>query len=198
MALAEIIQKIEADAQAQAQGILNQAQVQAQAILHQAQAEAQAVHEQIVQQGKSMAAQKKLQELQLAQLEARKEILTEKHQAINQAMELALDKLAQLPPPEYRQLLKGILLALPLAGNEEIIPCAEDASRIGQDFIRQVNDERRKKGLPADLKLAQEQRPCKGGLIVRQGKVELNYSFDAIIRSNQEELEAQLAKILFP
>ena len=48
------------------------------------------------------------------------------------------------------------------------------------------------------LTMAEETRPMAGGLILRDGRVETNCSFEALIRLQQGALSAEVAKVLFP
>ena len=48
------------------------------------------------------------------------------------------------------------------------------------------------------LTLAEESRPMAGGLILRDGRVETNCSFEVLIRLQRGALSAEVAQVLFP
>lgn len=49
----------------------------------------------------------------------------------------------------------------------------------------------------AALTLAEETQPMDGGFVLRDGRVEVNCTFDALIRLQRNELAGQAAKVLF-
>ena len=51
--------------------------------------------------------------------------------------------------------------------------------------------------LPAMLTLAQETREMDGGLILRDGQVEVNCAFETQLRVLREDMTAEVAAILF-
>lgn len=48
------------------------------------------------------------------------------------------------------------------------------------------------------LTLSEETRPMAGGLILRDGRVETNCSFEVLIRLQRGALSAEVAQVLFP
>ena len=48
------------------------------------------------------------------------------------------------------------------------------------------------------LTLAEESRPMAGGLILRDGRVETNCSFEVLIHLQRDALSAEVARVLFP
>lgn len=50
----------------------------------------------------------------------------------------------------------------------------------------------------AMLTLSEETRPMQGGFILKNGRIEVNCTFDAMIRSEREQTAGAVAKLLFP
>ena len=50
----------------------------------------------------------------------------------------------------------------------------------------------------AMLTVSEEARPIRGGFILRDGRIEINCAFDALIRAEREQTAGAVAKLLFP
>ncbi len=197
MPLDKIVEKIKGDAQAEANALTAEAQAAAKKYTNQAKVELEAQCKQLLAEGKEQASREKQQQLQIATLDIRKQVLAEKQALIAKVFEQALQELQQLDKEKYTSILKNMLTKYPLEGDEEIIVSKSDRQRLGDGFITQLNQELKKQKKKGSCKWAEEQRPLKGGFIIRRGKIEANYSFESLLKSQQEELEQEVAQILF-
>jgi V/A-type H+-transporting ATPase subunit E len=197
VALSEIVAKISGDARAEAQALIAQAEAQAQQYISRAQAEIEAQCRQLLSQGEQQAARRKKQRLQIASLEVRKQILAQKQALITQVFDQALQELERLDDKKYASIINNMLANYPLVGDEEIIVSDTDRRRLGEGFIAQLNQRLKSQGKKGGCKWFEEQRPLKGGVIIRRGKIEANCSFESLLKSQQEDLEQKIARILF-
>ena len=195
--------QIDADVQKEIDAALDQARAQAQEIEARYESQAQTQAEAIRRKGEQDAALRQERLVDVAKLEARKTLLAAKQDMVGQAFDLALKKLLELPDQEYIALLAKLAVAASRTGREQVIFSQKDRSRYGKQAVTMANDMLAKKAGPrADesagrLTLAEESRPMAGGLILRDGRVETNCSFEVLIHLQRDALSAEVARALF-
>lgn len=199
----KITGQIDADVQKEIDAALDQARAQAREIEARYDSQAQTQAEAIRRRGEQDAALRQERLVDVARLEARKTILAAKQDMVGQAFDLALKKLLELPDQEYIALLAKLAVAASRTGHEQVIFSQKDRSRYGKQAVTMANDMLAKKAGPrADesagrLTLAEESRPMAGGLILRDGRVETNCSFEVLIHLQRDALSAEVARALF-
>ena len=90
----------------------------------------------------------------------------------------ALNQLSELPDEEYVGLLAGLAAEASSTGREEVILSQKDRARYGKQVVTQAN-ERLGDG---HLTLSVQTRPIRGGLILSDGDVEVNCTFETLVR----------------
>lgn len=199
----KITGQIDADVQKEIDAALDQARAQAQEIQDRYASQAQTQAEAIRRKGEQDAALRQERLVDVAKLEARKTILAAKQELVGQAFDLALKKLLELPDQEYISLLAKLAVSASRTGREQVILSQKDRSRYGKQAVTMANDMLAKKAGPRAaqtdgmLTLAEESRPMAGGLILRDGKVETNCSFEVLIHLQRDALSAEVARALF-
>lgn len=198
--------------------ILDDAENTAKEIKAQAEIEAQAIRENFAQKAKTDASEilskgKKLSDERcerlsgVAGLEARKMLLRTKQQMIDVAFREAITKLCAQEGEEYVNMLTSLILSATISGNEEIIMSEEDRAKYGKSVVSLAN----KKLSEGDgilktagklirgegLTLSDETREIEGGLILKEGTLEIDASFKTIISQLRDELAGDVANILF-
>lgn len=200
----KITGQIDADVQKEIDAALDQARAQAQEIETRYASQAEAQAEAIRRKGEQDAALRQERLVDVARLEARKTLLAAKQDMVGQAFDLALKKLLELPDQEYIALLAKLAVAASRTGREQVILSQKDRSRYGKQAVTMANDMLAKKAGPRAaesagmLTLAGESRPMAGGLILRDGRVETNCSFEVLIHLQRDALSAEVARVLFP
>ncbi len=197
MALEDILRKIEEDARREADKILSEARARAEEILQGAEREAEQTRQNLLEEARREAQTHKSRLISMAQLDMRKEILQEKQSLIDQVFQRALERLVGMEDEEYRELIREMLKQLVEHGDEEIILCERDKSRISQGFMQALNKELESEGKLGKLTIAEETGDFSGGFILRRGKIELNNSFDALLQAAKGEMKTELSQILF-
>lgn len=199
----KITGQIDADVQKEIDAALDQARAQAQEIEARYASQAEAQAEAIRRKGEQDAALRQERLVDVAKLEARKTLLAAKQDMVGQAFDLALKKLLELPDQEYIALLAKLAVAASRTGHEQVIFSQKDRSRYGKQAVTMANDMLAKKAGPRAaesagmLTLAEESRPMAGGLILRDGRVETNCSFEVLIHLQRDALSAEVARALF-
>ena len=222
----KITARIQADAQAEASQILQEGEKRAAAIKagYQAQEEQEAAA--LRQEGEA-AAQRQLERLESAAgMEARQQLLGAKQACLEEAFARAQEKLLALPDAEYADLLAKIAVKAAKTGREEVILNARDRQRVGTQVVSRANALLAQAAAPSAAKelkgskagdilskvvtganaliqgtalltLAEETREMAGGLILRDGNVELNCAFETQLRVLRDSMAADVAAILF-
>ena len=199
----KITGQIDADVQKEIDAALDQARAQAQEIETRYASQAEAQAEAIRRKGEQDAALRQERLVDVARLEARKTLLAAKQDMVGQAFDLALKKLLELPDQEYIALLAKLAVAASRTGREQVIFSQKDRSRYGKQAVTMANEMLAKKAGPRAaesagmLTLAGESRPMAGGLILRDGRVETNCSFEVLIHLQRDALSAEVARALF-
>ena len=222
----KITARIEADAQAEVEEILRSAREKAEEIRagYEAQAKAEAAD---AAQSREKAAQQRLERLEgAAEMEAKRQTLAAKQACIDETFAKAQADLLALPEEKYAELLAKLAVKAAKTGREEIILSSRDRERVGTKVVAKANAMLAQAAAPdlpeelqasragsviakvvtganallqgtAMLTLADETREMEGGLILRDGNVEVNCAFETQLRVLRETMAADIAAILF-
>jgi V/A-type H+-transporting ATPase subunit E len=190
-----VIDKILADAGAEAEKITKEAQQKEAAQQANLAAQLQQYNKQTDSLAQKAAKDEESHILAAARMEIAKEFLAEKRKILDEIFELSRRQLQSLPDDQYRNLITKLLLEAVETGDEEVI-VDKNEYRIDQQFIDQIN-QRLSSGEKANLRLSQDRADIEGGFILRRGKIKTNVSFDVLLAHARKELEIELAKELF-
>ena len=190
----KITARIGQDSQAEIDALLAEAKTQAADITAKARAEAQAVGDEVMAQGRKAAAEREERLASVAQLECRKAELAAKQEVIEEAFRLAHKKLLDLPQDKYVALLVKLAVQASTTGKEKLIFSQADRAKVGKAVVTAANEKLAKGAM---LTLSEETRPMDGGFILSDGAVEVNCTFDTLIRLQRGALAGQVAKVLF-
>jgi V/A-type H+-transporting ATPase subunit E len=195
MEATQVVDKILADAKAEAQKIKKQTNASEAA-------EQAKLNEQLDEYKKQteILAKKAGQDeeshiLAAARMDIAKQLLAEKRKILDEVFEQARLQLQNLPEQDYRSLCTKLMIEAVETGDEEVIVDKND-NRINQDFIDQVNRQLSSKG-KGELKLSEQKQDIGAGFILKRGKIKTNVSLDVLLEQARKELEIDLAKELF-
>lgn len=222
----KITARIQADAKAEAGQILQEGEKRAAAVKADYQARAEKEAKALRQEGED-AARRQLERMESAAgMEARQQLLSAKQAYLEEAFAKAQKKLLALPDEEYAALLAKMAVQAARTGREEIILNAKDRQRVGSQVVSKANALLAQAAAPAAAKemkgskagdllskvvtganaliqgtalltLAEETREMAGGLILRDGSVEINCAFETQLRVLRDSMAADVAAILF-
>ena len=190
----KITGRINEDTQREIDALMADARREADEIAARYQAQARQESADIVERGRKAAAEREERLASVAQLEARKLELSAKQEMLRKAFDAALESLLTLPEEKYVALLADLAVRAARTGREEVILSQKDRTRYGKQAVTAANETLGEKGR---LTLSQETRPIRGGLILSDGDVEVNCTFEALVRLQQGELDRQVARVLF-
>ena len=221
----KITARIEQDSNAEIAAILKDAENQAAEIRSQYEAQAKAETVKAAEAAEKAALERVERMEGAGRMEAKTKILATKQACIDKAFDLAAQQLLGLPEEEYVELLAKLAARSAKTGREEILLNSRDRSAVGTKVVARANQILAKEvapDLPDELKdskagriidkvvtgasallqgtamltLSQETRDITGGLILRDGNVEINCAFETQLRLLREEMSAQVAAVL--
>ncbi len=187
----KIIAHIEADAQAQADAVLGEARQRCEAIKARFDDKAARLYSDRIREGVKACQDQEDSALRISRMEARKSVLSVKQEMVEKSFDLAVQQIVALPDEKYTAFLANLVKKAGPAGDEEIILNAADRARVGEALLKAVNAD------GAKMKLSDEMRDIKGGLILRRGSIETNCSVELLVELCRGELSAKLADVLF-
>ena len=221
----KITARIAEDGRAENDALLAQARAEAAEVTARYQAEAKAAAEEILAQGRRNAEARARHLDSTAQMECRKAVLAAKQDVIEEAFQAAHKKLLELPREQYVALLADLAVKASVTGKEKLIFSAPDRAQVGKAVVMAANEKLAGTAAPklpdasssktkamlnkvitgasavlsgtAMLTLSEETRPMDGGFILSDGAVEVNCTFDTLIRLQRGALAGEVAKVLF-
>ena len=223
----KITQQIQTEAQTEIDGVLEKAREEAAQITARYEAQAQTETAELTAKHQRAAAEREERLISAAQMEARKTALAAKQELVEKAYAQALERLCTLPEEQYVQVLADLLARASSTGQEEVIFSPQDRERVGRAAVAKANELLAREIAPdlpeeltntkvgaildkvaagvnaivqgtAMLTLSQETRPMRGGFILKNQNVEVNCTFETLVRLQKAETAGAVAKRLFP
>lgn len=130
-----------------------------------------------------------------ARMDLAKEKLSEKRKVLDEVFKQASKEFREMPDDEYREVISNLILKAVETGDEEVI-MDKGESRIDQEFIKEVN-RKLGPGYQGNLRLSEEKDDLEASVILKRGKVKTNLSLKVLLAQAKEELEIELANLLF-
>lgn len=193
----KIKSRILEEARLLAESNVKHAEEEATNILKAASNDAEAKRKQILDKAELEAVEVKKRLIAIAELEGRKQKLKAKQEVIDEAFDLALQKLNNLPDIEYQSIIGKMIANAIETGTEEVLLSSKDKQRLSPSFIDEINKKLSEKGVAGNIRISDETRNINGGFILKSGDIEINNSFESIIRMKRDDIEAEVIKNLF-
>jgi len=191
----QVVEKILADAKAEANKIKKEAQAKEDAEQAKLTKELDEYKRQTELLAKKAGEDEKSHILAAARMDIAKQFLAEKRKILDEVFEQARQQLQNLPDGEYRALIKKLLLDSTETGDEEVVIDTKE-KRIDGEFIKQVNS-KLGSGKKGGLRLSDQKQDIGAGFILKRGKIKTNVSIGVLLDQARKELEVELAKELF-
>ena len=189
----KITKRIEAQAQAEIDRILADAKERADEIHAQAEAQAEAERVALTARNEKVAAEREERLVGAAQMEAKKIVLAARQEQLEKVYAKALETLCSMPDEQYTKTLAALLEQAAPDGRGSVIFAPDIKERIGAATVALANEK-----LKGSLTLAEETRPMQGGFILSKGNVEVNCTFETLVRLQKAETAGAVLKKLFP
>ena len=188
----KITQRIASDAQAEVDRILGDARDEAARITANYRAQADAEAQELADKNERAAAEQEERLISAAQMKASRLQLAAKQEMVEKAYIQALDKLCAMPKEQYVDVLAKLLVEASSNGKEEAVFSKEDREQVGKAAVEKANQISGKQ-----LRLSEETQPIRGGFILKDKNVEVNCTFETLVRLQKAETAGAVAKTLF-
>lgn len=129
-------------------------------------------------------------------LDYRKQLLAAKQEMMKKAKALAMEKLCALSDEDYLALMKKKLIAC-TADGEGSIAVSKDEKLLNGAFLKDVNRELKKTVGKGNVKMISDGRDIQGGFVYIIDGLEINLSLEAQLSEAWQEVETQVAGVLF-
>lgn len=193
----KIIAHIRADGDAEAKKIIDAASKQAEEKRAESFKAALSEYEKLMQAGNAECEDILSGSRRIAEMEAKKSVLSVKQEMISAAFDAAREEIVNMPRDKYTQFLARMAAEAAASGMEEIVLNARDKAEVGKSVCKAANELLSAKGTPGKLTVSEDTADISGGVIVRFGGIETNCSIDALIRQRRSGLSTEVAATLF-
>ncbi|NLD87101.1 MAG: hypothetical protein GX633_02430 [Clostridiales bacterium] len=188
----KIIDRIADSSNAEYEAIIDKAVAEAEEIISQGKKTIEDQCDIIIDEANKESSEIIRRAVSMAYLEARKKKLETKQVVIDKAFTAAVESILSMPANEYQALLVSLAVNAGKDGGE-VIFSASDRTKFGKQVVIAANE----KLNGSSLTLSVETRDIPGGLIVKNGSIEINCDIQALIKFSRDELSIGVAKILF-
>lgn len=187
-----ITSKILKDAEAGKENILAAAEEEKNKILSKKASSANEIAQEILQKAEADAKSKKERVISSAKLKVRNNKLAAKQEIIDEVFEKSINKLTELSKEQFLNFVKNSILSMNLAGKQTLILNETGLKFVDDSFIDELNKE-----VKATIALSKTAGNFKGGFILENNGIEINSTYEALVSSLRDELEFEVAQVLF-
>ena len=195
--IGNLTSKILKDAEVKRDNILAVAEEEKAKILNKKKDEAKTLEATMLEKAKSEAETRKERVISSAELKARNEKLAAKQEVIEEVFSKSVEKLCKLNDREFVKFIKDSILSLDIDGDESLILNNDGQKIVSKEVVEQINTELKAKGLKGEIKISETVGSFRGGFVLEKGGVEVNNTFEALVDSLKDELEFEVAQVLF-
>lgn len=196
MPLESILKKIQDSAAATCEEILSNAEDERTRKINEATQNARQLENQIVEAAKREALPIKSIALSRADSLKRQMILSAKRDLVTAVFNEALKRLSSMDSHEYREMLLE-MISKASKGDERIVLGFDDKTRLGEDFGDVVKKHLKSLGKKDQVTVVFSNDFSGGGFMLQKGGVSWNFTFPAVLSVLRDELEMEVARILF-
>ena len=187
-----ITSKILKDAEAGKENILATATEEKNKIISKKVSSANEIAQEILDKAEVEAKSKKERVISSAKLKVRNNKLAAKQEIIDEVFEKSIDKLTKLSKEEFLNFVKNTISSMNLTGKQTLILIETGLKFVDAAFIEELN-----KKVNAEITLSETAGNFKGGFILENNGIEINSTYEALVSSLRDELEFEVAKVLF-
>ena len=194
--ISTILNKIANNAKEYEKGQRDAAKIAADQVLAEYHRQAQEVSVAILEEAKAQAEAIRQRAISQGGVEERNQFLAARRQAIDKVFTKSLEQLRALSAKELKTFYADQAVQY-ISSDATLILCQKDQEELGSELVQEIENLCKKAGKNCTVTLAKEPGNFLGGFVLREGNIETNCTFEVLNRNAQEELEAQVAQILF-
>ena len=190
--LNNITSKIIKDAEVERESILAKAAEEKSKILAKKEDSANEIAKELLEKAQVEAKSKKERVISGAKLKVRNDKLAAKQQVIDEVFEKSIEKLTKLSKEEFLNFVTEAILSMNLSGKHNLVLNREGLSLVDDNFITELNSK-----INAEIVLSKTTGNFKGGFVLENNGIEINNTYEALVSSLRDDLEFEVAKVLF-
>lgn len=187
-----ITSKILKDAEARKENILATANEDKEKIISKKVSSAEETATEILEKAETEAKSKKERVVSSAKLKVRNNKLAAKQEIIDEVFEKSIEKLTTLSREEFLNFVKNTIVSMNLTGHQTLVLNEAGLEFVDLAFIDELN-----KAVDAEITVSETVGNFKGGFILENNGIEINSTYEALVSSLRDELEFEVAKVLF-
>ena len=191
----QVVEKILAEAKAEAEEIIKSAKDKASVEKAKLDEQLAKYRKETETLAKAAAEDKKMRMLATARMDIGKELLAVKVALLEEVFTKADEQIKALGDQEYQQLIGDLMVKAVETGEEEVV-IGKEESRINEDLVNSINQKLSGES-KGNLRLADDRADIAGGFILRRGKIQVNASTEVLFSEVREQLESELCNELF-
>ena len=195
--LKNLSSKIIEDASIKAETMLKEAKDNGTLMIESKVKSAKVLQLQMLEKAKIEANTTKQRIISSTKLTVRNEKLVAMQEIIDKVFQGALEVLLVINDKQYLELVKRYLLSMQIAGNEELIIPTKFRETFSAEHLAEINTELKASGKIGEMKLSDQDRTVNSGFIVVKNGIEINNTFENLVNSLRDELEAEIVQELF-
>lgn len=192
--LNNLTSKILKDAEERKESILSSAEEEKNKILSKKIAKAKELESEIIQKAEAEAKSKKDRIVSSATLRVRNNKLSAKQDIIQEVFEKSIDSLSSISGDDFLRFVKHSILSLGKIGEQNLILNKDGLDIVDLTFIYDLNQSLGENG---NVKLSPNPGKFRGGFILEKDGIEINNTYEALVSSLKNELEFEVASVLF-
>lgn len=187
-----ITSRILKDAEVRKENILAAAEDEKSKIVSRKENSANEVAKEILEKAEVEAKSKKERIVSGANLKVRNNKLAAKQDVINEVFEKSIDKLEQLSKEDFLNFVKNTITSMNISGKQNLILNKKGLEYVDSAFIDELNSK-----VDAQITLSETTGNFRGGFVLENNGIEINSTYEALVSSLRDELEFEVAKVLF-
>lgn len=195
MSLNDLTQKILNDSRMEAEEIEKNASLQADAIVSKANSELEKEREKLRKEAERLANEKYQNIVTLSRIEAKNKVLESKQQLIEEVFTKVRKKLENMDNASYKTFAINLLSNFPPEGKAILLVGKKHKSLIDKDFVQKLNRNVQRSG--GSFVLSDRESDFNNGFRLVTGDVQIDLSFDSILKSVREDMEIDIINTLF-
>lgn len=196
MSAEKIIKRIEDDTQLECEQIISAAKEKAEEIIADSKKEAAQKAAEIDEKSKKDCEEVLRRRLQIAELDIRKKNLAVKREVLDEAIAGAMKNICSLPQKDWEDLIVKNVVANALTGDEKLMVRADEKAKFAA-ILPRINKELAASGKNGNVTIDSEAAGFIGGFALVSSKIELNCSFEVMLREARTRLERNITDMLF-
>ena len=188
----KIIAHIQADAKAEADAILAQAEQQCTLLREDYEKKAENAYAEKIRAGVKACEDLAESKKRIAEMESKKNLLALKQEMVSAAFDRAKEIILSMPAAEYQAFLTNLAVKAAPDGKGQLVLNARDRKQYGEAVVKAANA-----ALKGSLTLSDTDGDFAGGVMIKNGAVEVNNTLELLIDLCRGDMSADVAKALF-